>query len=102
MSLGLHFFRRLCIVDNGDKPITVPSDVKDHVAIHVIGILKHAANFLKIVPADPLDDTHPRFDFGRRIRIAFHRFAEVLSRNDEHLQEYFTICEVVKIADGYI
>jgi hypothetical protein len=36
------------------------------------------------VPADPLDDTHPRFDFVRRIRIAFHRLAQVLPRNDEH------------------
>jgi len=85
MSFGVHFFRRLCIVDNGDKPITVPSDVKDQVAIHVIGILKHAANFLKIVPADPLDDTHPRFDFVRRVRVACHRLAQALSRNGEHL-----------------
>lgn len=84
MPFGLHFFRRPCIVDNGDKPITVPSDVKGHVAIHVIGILKHDANFVKIVPADPLDDTHPRFDFVRRIRVAFHRLAQMLSRNDEH------------------
>ena len=84
MPSGLHFFRRLCIMDNGDKPVTVPSDVKDHVAIHLIGILKHDANFVKIVPADPLDDTHPRFDFVRRIRVAFHRLAQMLSRNDEH------------------
>lgn len=86
MSFGLHFFRRLCIVDNGDKPVTVPSDVKDHVTLDVIRILKHAANFVKIVPADPLDDTHPRFDFPRRVRIAFHRLAQVLSRNDDHLR----------------
>jgi len=85
MSSGLHFFRCLRVVDNGDQPVTVPSDVKDHIAIDVIGILKHAANFVKIVPADPLDNTHPRFDFVRRIRIAFHRLAEVLSSNDDHL-----------------
>ena len=85
MSSGLHFFRRLCIVDNGDQPVTVPSDVKGHISIDVIGILKHAANFVKIVPANPLDNTHPRFDFVRCIGIAFHRLAEVLSRNDEHL-----------------
>ncbi len=84
MSFGLHFFRRLCAVDSSDKPITVPPDVKDHVAIDLVDILKHAANFVKIVPANPLDDTHPRFDFVRRIRITFHRLAQVLSRNDEH------------------
>jgi hypothetical protein len=85
MPFGLHFFCRLGIVNDGDKPVTVPSDVKDYVAIHVIGILEDAANFVKIVPADSLDDTHPRFDFVRRIRISFHRLAEVPSRNDEHL-----------------
>lgn len=85
MSFGLQFFRRLRIVDNGNKPIAVPSDVKNYVAIHIIGILKHAAHFVKIVPTDPLDDTHPRFDFVRRIRIAFHRLAQMLSRDDNHL-----------------
>ena len=59
MPFGLHFSCRLGIVNDGDKPVTVPSDVKDYVAIHVIGILEHAANFVKIVPADSLDDTHP-------------------------------------------
>ena len=84
MSFGLHMFRPLCIVDNSDEPVTVPSDVKDHVAIYVVGILKHGANFVKIVPADSLDDSHPRFDFIRGIRIAFHRLAQMSSRNDEH------------------
>jgi len=84
MSFGLHFFFRLCIVDNGDQPVAVPSDIKNHVAIYVIGIVKHAANFVKIVPADPFDDADPRFDFVRRIRIAFHRLAQMLSRNDDH------------------
>jgi hypothetical protein len=59
MSSGLRFSRRLCKVDNCDQPIAVASDVKDHVAIDVISILKHAANFVKIVPADPLDNAHP-------------------------------------------
>jgi len=84
MSFGVHFFRRLGIVNNGDKPITVPSDVKDHVAVHIIGIPKQTAKFVKIVPAGSLDDTHPCFDFVRRIRIVFHRLAQVPSRNDEH------------------
>ena len=70
MSFGLPFTRRLRIVDDGDKPVPVLSDVKDHVAIDKIGILKHAAHFRKIVPADRLDDAHPSFDFVRRIRVA--------------------------------
>jgi hypothetical protein len=65
MSFGLHFSRRLCIVDDGDKPVTVPSDVEDHVAIHVIGILEHAAHFVKTVPADPSTiPTHALISFA--------------------------------------
>jgi len=64
-------------VDDGDKPVPVLSDVEDHVAIHGIGILKHAAHFRKIVPPDRLDDAHPRFDFVRRL-------AQVPTRNDMH------------------
>jgi hypothetical protein len=61
------------------------SDVKDHVAIPTIGILKeHAAHFRKIVPPDRLDDAHPRLDFVCRIRVAFHRLAQVPTRNDVH------------------
>ena len=84
MALGLPIIRRLCIVDDGDKPVLILSDVKDHVIIHKIGILKHAANFRKIVPPDCLDDAHPRSDFVRRIRVAFHRLAQMLTRNDMH------------------
>src|SRR5271167_4393933 len=87
MSFGLHFFRCLCVVDDGDKPIPVPSDVKDHVAINVIRILKHAADFVKVTPPDSLDDTHPRFDFVCRFGIACNRLAQMLSRNDDHFTE---------------
>jgi hypothetical protein len=40
----------LGIVDGRDKPVPTVSDVKDHVTIHRVGILKRAANFFKIVP----------------------------------------------------
>jgi len=84
VPFGLLFIRRLRIVDDGDKPVPVLSDVKDHVAIHRIGVLKHAAQFRKIVPPDRLDDPDPRFNFVRRIRIAFHRLGQVPTRNDMH------------------
>lgn len=84
MSFGLPFIRRLCIVDDGDKPVPVLSDIKDHVAIHRIGVLKHPANFRKIVPPDRLDDARPRFDFVGRIRVAFHRLTQMLTRDDMH------------------
>ena len=84
MPFGLPFIRRLCIVDDSDKPVPILSDVKNHVVIHKIGILKHAANFRKIVPPDCLDDAHPRFDFVRRIWVALHCLAQMLPRNDMH------------------
>lgn len=70
MPFSLDFIRRLCIGDDGDKPVPILSDVKEHVIIHKIGILKHAANFRKLVPPNGLDDAHPRFDFVRRIWVA--------------------------------
>jgi hypothetical protein len=72
-------------VDDGDKPVPVLSDVKDHVAIHGIGVLKHAEHFRKIVPPNRLDDAYPRFDFVGRIWLAFHRLAQLLTRDDMHL-----------------
>jgi len=71
-------------MDDSDKPVPVLPDVKDHVAIHRIGILKHAAHFRKIAPPHRLNDGYPGFDFVRRIRVAFHRLAQMLTRNDMH------------------
>jgi hypothetical protein len=82
MPFGVNSLGCLCIVDHRDKPVPVSSDVKDHVVIHGIGVLKDAANFRKIVPANCLDDCDPCFDFVRRIRIAPHRFAQMLARDD--------------------
>lgn len=84
MPLGLPFIRCLGIVDNGYKPVPVVPDVKDHVAVHGIGILEHAANIIKIVPANRLDNGGPDFDFVRRIWVAFHRLPQMLTRNDMH------------------
>jgi hypothetical protein len=82
MPFGVNSLGCLCIVDHRDKPVPVSSDVKDHVVIHGIGVLKDAANFRKIVPANCLDDCDPCFDFVRCIRIAPHRFAQMLARDD--------------------
>jgi len=84
MPLGLHFIRCLSIVDDGYKPVPVVPNVEDHVAIDKIGILEHAANVVKIAPADRLDNGGPRHDFVRRIWVAFHRLPQMLTRNDIH------------------
>jgi len=84
MPFGLPLVRCLSIVDHGYEPVPVVPDVKDHVAVHRIGILEHAANILKIAPANHLDNGGPGFDFVRRIWVAFHRLPQMLTRNDMH------------------
>jgi len=84
VHFGLLFTRRLRIVDDGYKPVPVVPEIKNHVPIDWISIVEHSANFVNIVPPDCLNDTGPRFDFVRRIWVAFDRFAQVLTRNDVH------------------
>jgi hypothetical protein len=39
MAFGLLFVRGFCVVNDGDKSVSVLSDIEDHVAIYIIGIL---------------------------------------------------------------
>jgi len=96
VSLGVNSLLRLCIVDDGDQPVPVSSNVKNYVVIDGIRVFKHVANLGKIVPANGLDNADPQFNFFRCIGMVLHRFAEKLARDDVHNQEYFTTCEVVK------
>jgi hypothetical protein len=52
------------------------------------------------VPPDRLDDAHPRFDFVRRIRVAFHRLAQMLTRNDMHSPQ--NTSQYVKLSNNII
>jgi hypothetical protein len=83
-------------MDNGDEPVRVPGDVKDHVAVQVIGILKRAANFLKIVPTDPSTIlTHASISFAAS-GYCFIASLKCLRVTRNTYRENFTICEVVK------
>ena len=84
MSLCLLFTRRLRIVDDGNKPVPIVPNIKNYVAVHRIGILEHGTNFVHVVPPGCFNDTDPCFDFVRRIRVIFNRFAQMLTRNDMH------------------
>jgi len=84
VPLGLFFICRLCVVDDGDKPVPLVTDVKDHIAIHRVGILERVANFREIVPSNRLDDARPRCYFIRGIWVVSHCFTQVLKRNDIH------------------
>jgi hypothetical protein len=71
-------------VDDGDKPISILSEVEHYVPVDIIGILKQAANFRKIVPSNRFDNHCPRFDFVCRIRIAIDGFTQMPSGYDVH------------------
>ena len=97
MPAGLLVHSRLGVVDDGDKPISILSKVENHVPIDIIGILKHMANFCKVVPSNTFDYCRPRSDLARRIGIALHRFAQMPSGNDVHYPSYLTDCEVANV-----
>lgn len=84
MPLGLPFTRCLSVVDHSYKSVPVVPDVKDHVAAYRISILEHAANIIKTVPANRLDNGRPNFDFVRRSWVAFDCLSQMLTRNDMH------------------
>jgi hypothetical protein len=88
MALGLSFIRCLSIVDDGYKPVPVVPKVEDYGTIDKIRIPEHAANVIKIVPADRLDKGGPCHDFFRRIGVAFHRLPQMLTRNDIHSRKH--------------
>jgi len=83
VSLCLLSIRRLCIMNNRHQPVPILSDIKDDVAVHIIGILKHAADFREIVPPDRLDNAHPRPNFVCSIWIVRCRLTQ-MARNDVH------------------
>ena len=96
MPLRLPLLRRLRIVDDSYKPVPVVPNIKDDVAFYRIGIFERSADLIKIVPANRPDNGGPGGNFVRCIWVGFHRLSQVLTRNDMHCPEYFTIREVVK------
>jgi hypothetical protein len=75
MPLRLPLLRRLCIVDDGYKPVPVVPNInmKDDVAFYRIGIRECSADRIKIVPANRLDNGGPGCHFVRCIWVGFHR-----------------------------
>lgn len=82
--MGPPFTCRLSVVNDGDEPVPIAPDVKDHVTVHSISVLERAANIIEIVPANRLDDGDPGFDFVRRIRVVSHCLTQMLTHNDMH------------------
>jgi len=85
MPLRLPLLRRPRIADDSYKPVPVVPNIKEDVAFYRIGILERSADFIKIVPANRLDNGRPGCNFVRCVRVGFHRLPQVLTRNDVHL-----------------
>jgi hypothetical protein len=85
VSPGLFPISCLGVVDDGDKPVSILPDVEDHIAIDIIGIFKHAANFQKVMPPDHFNDRRPSFDFVCRIPIAIDGLVQMPSCDYVHL-----------------
>ena len=84
MAFRLSLFGRFGIVNDRDESVPIPPDIEDHVAIDIIGVLKHLPHFGKIVPANRLNEACPGFHFTRCIRVLLYRFAQMPAGNDMH------------------
>ena len=84
LRLPFPFPYGLRIVDDCYKPVPVAPNIKDDVAFYGIRILERSADLIKIVPTNRLNDGGPGSDFVRCIWVGFHRFPQVLPRNDMH------------------
>ena len=84
MPFGLFSFYRLYVMDDGDQPVPIIADVKNHELAHRIGMLEDGPHLLKIMPVRSLDDGLPRSDFVRRLLVGFCRLQQVLFGDDVH------------------
>ena len=84
MPFGLFSFYRLYVMDDGDQPVPIIADVKNHELAHRIGMLEDGPHLLKIMPVRSLEDGLPRFDFVRRVLVGFCRLQQVLFGDDVH------------------
>ena len=71
-------------MDNRDQAIPVVPDVKEHVSIHVIGIMKLPPYPREIMPPGRRDNHHPRRYFLCRIWVMCRRLAQMLSCDNMH------------------
>jgi hypothetical protein len=82
MPLGSLLVLCARVVNDRDEPVTVLSNVENHVSLHIVGILERAANFREIVPSSPFDDNNPCLDLVRRIRALLHGLMQMFARDD--------------------
>lgn len=87
MSLRSSLLSRFRVVNDGDKPVAILTNIEDYESFHVVGVLELAANLRKIVPSNLFDYSYPCLDLVRRIRILLHSLIQMLAGNDVHVHE---------------
>ena len=84
MPLRSLLARCCCVVNDRNEPVTVLPNVENHVSLHTVDVLEHAANFQEIVPSNPFDDNRPCSDLVRRIWVLLHGLVQMFTRDDVH------------------
>jgi hypothetical protein len=99
VSLSLLVNAFLCVVNNGNKPIPILTEVEDNVTIDIVGIPDRTTNFCEILPPHRFDDCRPGVDFVCGIWISIAGYLQMPSGDKVHYQSYFTSCEDCKWLD---
>jgi hypothetical protein len=71
-------------VDDGDKPVSISTEVEDYIPINIVGIHKHAADISEIEPPYSFDYSCPSSDFICRVSIAVNGFLDMPPSDDIH------------------
>ena len=73
-----------CVVNDGDQPVTVLTNIEDYVAIHIVCIFEDLAHIYKIPPFSLGGNPAPGPDFLGSVRKLFFCPRQVLACDNVH------------------
>jgi hypothetical protein len=72
------------VMNDGDQAVPVLTDIKDHISLHIIGILENLPDFHEVPPPRGLRDFVPGHNLFGGIWILLHSPVQVLFGDDMH------------------
>jgi hypothetical protein len=72
------------VVNDGNEPVTVLTNIEDHVAIHIIRIFENLTHFHEIPPSRISSDPVPGTDFSGCVRKSLFGPQQMLARDNVH------------------
>src|SRR5271155_2544787 len=72
------------VVNDGDQPVTVLTDIEDHIAIHIIGIFEDLTHLHEIPPSSFGSNPVPGSDFFGSVRKLLFGPDQVLACDNVH------------------